>query len=104
MIWPRDLPNVPCSAEHSAECSLIFGQFGVPLFKGGRGKVKRKVYFLQFSEFFFNFRPFSDSESFKIVAIRSTDALFTILMLIGDLFKNQKLLLQMQLQEKLPII
>ena len=72
----RDLPNVPCSAEHSAECSLIFGQFGVPLFKGGRGKVKRKVYFLQFLEFFFNFRPFSDSKSFKIVAIRSTDALF----------------------------
>ena len=75
-VCVRDLPNVPCSAEHSAECSLIFGQFGVPLFKGGRGKVKRKVYFLQFSEFFFNFRPFSDSESFKIVAIRSTDALF----------------------------
>ena len=41
----KDSPNVPCSAERSAECSVIFGQFLVLLFNGGTGKVKRNPYF-----------------------------------------------------------
>ena len=33
-------PNVPCSAERSVECSVILGQFSVPLFNEGTRKVK----------------------------------------------------------------
>ena len=48
----KDSPNVPCSAERSAECSVIFGQFLVLLFNGGTGKVKRNPYFQHFLTFF----------------------------------------------------
>ena len=41
----KDSPNIPRSAERSAECSVIFGQFLVLLFNGGTGKVKRNLYF-----------------------------------------------------------
>ena len=34
----RDLPNVPCSRNMFLEGSLIFGGFGVPLFKGEQGR------------------------------------------------------------------
>ena len=54
----RDTRNVPRSAEHSAECFVIFGKFFVPLFDGGTGKVKRNLYFWHFSDFFFNFTYF----------------------------------------------
>ena len=49
-------PNIPCSAELSEECSVIYGQFGVPLFNGGTGKGKKEPLFLalfwHFSDFF----------------------------------------------------
>ena len=52
-------PNIPCSAELSEECSIIYGQFGVPLFNGGTGEGKKEPLFLalfwHFSDFFFNF-------------------------------------------------
>ena len=44
----RDSPNVPRSAERSAKCSVIFGQFLVLLFNGRTGKVKRNPYFQHF--------------------------------------------------------
>ena len=34
----RDLPNVPCSRKMFLEYSLIFGGFGVPLFKQEQGR------------------------------------------------------------------
>ena len=34
----RDLPNVPFSRNMFLEGSLIFGGFGVPLFKGEQGR------------------------------------------------------------------
>ena len=48
----RDTRNVPRSAEHSAECSVIFGEFGVPLFNGGTGEGKKEPLFLAFLAFF----------------------------------------------------
>ena len=43
-----DRLNVPCSTEGSAECFVIFGEFGVPLFNGGTGEGKKEALFLAF--------------------------------------------------------
>ena len=47
----RDTRNVPRSAEHSAECFVIFGKFFVPLFDGGTGESKKEPIFLAFFNF-----------------------------------------------------
>ena len=57
----RDPQNVPCSAEHSGEGSVIFSEFIVPLFKGGTGKVWGT----------FNFPIFQLYQAKKIYSINS---------------------------------
>ena len=44
-----DRPNIPCSTERSAECSVIFGQFG------GTGEGKKEPVFLAFFGIFLIF-------------------------------------------------
>ena len=53
IIYISDRPNIPCSAERSVECSVIFGPSRVPLFNGGTGGGKKEPLFLAFFAFFF---------------------------------------------------
>ena len=51
----RDSPNVPCSAERSNECSVIFGEFCVLIINRGTGEGEKEPLFgifYHFSDFF----------------------------------------------------
>ena len=62
-FWPTPSPilervNANISNRPNIPCSVIFGQFGVPLFNGGTRKVKKSSIFSTFVIFFFNFRKY----------------------------------------------
>ena len=56
----RDSPNVPCSAERSDECSVIFGEFCVLIINRGTGEGEKEPLFGIFTTFliFFQFYTF----------------------------------------------
>ena len=55
MNTSRDPPNVPRSAKRSAECSIIFCKFSVPLFNRRIGEGMTEPLFLAFFQFFGHF-------------------------------------------------
>ena len=67
LIIIRDSLNVPRSAERSAECSVIFGEFCVPLINGGTGEGEKEPLFLAFFSLFKFFSEFIFTQAKNLI-------------------------------------